>query len=193
MVVTSDKSNFDVQFEFGDMGQKKWVEVFTGENGTLEIKSERARNWSFSGNICIEYAYDRWDAEKQERVTAQSGISTTKAAHWAQMLMMDDGSYGAMLVFPTSVVKSVVRDLWDTAKKIEVSRDSAPDSTVTRGKAYCILLPLTEIFLQLQKAGGYYKPQYTQGGNGRTAVGTNPLRQPDEIIPFDLNGNASPV
>ena len=52
MVVTSDKSNFDVQFEFGDMAQQKLVDVFTGSTDTLEIKSERAKNWSFSGNIC---------------------------------------------------------------------------------------------------------------------------------------------
>lgn len=186
MVVTSDKSNFDVQFEFGDLSQQKLVEVFTGGTDTLEIKSERAKNWSYSGNICIEYAYDRWDADKKERVQAKSGIATSVSAHWAQMLMMDDGSYGAMLIFPTEFLRGVMRKLWDTAKKIEVSRDSAADM-VTRGKAYCILLPVAEVFLELQKVGGYYK------GGGQTNGFKAQTRIPDAIIPFDVNGTEPPV
>ena len=183
MVVTSDKSNFDVQFEFGDMAQQKLVEVFTGATDTLEIKSERARNWSFSGNICIEYAYDRWDADKKERVQAKSGLATSKAEHWAQMLMLEDGSYGAMLIFPTEFLREVMRTLWDSAKKVEVTRDE-------RGKAYCILLPLAEVMVELQKKGGYYTEQTRRSFNGN---GKQSDRIPDEIIPFDPTSTEPPV
>ena len=138
MVVTSDKSNFDVQFECGDMSQQKLIEVFTGDADTLEIKSERARNWSKSGNICIEYAYDRWNPDSKELVQSKSGISTSASVHWAQMLMLDDGSYGAMLVFPTVFLQSLVKKWWNTAKRFEVSRDE-------RGKAYCMLMPIADL------------------------------------------------
>ena len=186
MAIVSDKSNFDVQLQFGDINQQQLVDVFGSGVDTLEVKSERANNWSKSGNICIEYAYDRWDADKKERVQAKSGLATSKAEHWAQMLMLEDGSYGAMLIFPTEFLRGVMRKLWDTAKKIEVSRDSAADM-VTRGKAYCILLPVAEVFLELQKVGGYYK------GGGQTNGFKAQTRIPDAIIPFDVNGTEPPV
>jgi len=189
MVVTSDKSNFDVQFEFGDMSQQKLVEVFTGEASTLEIKSERARNWSKTGNICIEYAYDRWNPESKERIQSKSGISTSTSAHWAQMLMLDDGSYGVMLVFPTTFLQSLIKKWWNTAKKIEVTRDSAVETTtVTRGKAYCMLMPIADIMVELQRTGGYYMENVTPYSNGRIVD-----RVPDEIIPFDPEGGEPPV
>ena len=144
MPVLSDKSNFDVQFEYGDLSQQRLIEVFGGDTSTLEIKSERPHGWSKSGNICIEYAYDRWDADKKERVQAKSGLATSKAEHWAQMLMLEDGSYGAMLIFPTEFLREVMRTLWDSAKKVEVTRDE-------RGKAYCILLPLADVMVELHK------------------------------------------
>ena len=189
MVVTSDKSNFDVQFEFGDMAQQKLVEVFTGTTDTLEIKSERARNWSFIGNICIEYAYDRWNPDLKQRIQSKSGISTSTSAHWAQMLMMDDGSYGAMLIFPTEFLQKLINKWWNTAKKIEVTKDSAVDVGVTRGKSYCMLMPIADIMLELQKEGGYYKP------NGRTPGQTTRAvdRVPDAIIPFNPEGDEPPV
>ena len=181
MVVTSDKSNFDVQFEFGDMSQQKLIEVFTGDADTLEIKSERARNWSKSGNICIEYAYDRWNPDSKERVQSKSGISTSVSAHWAQMLILDDGSYGAMLVFPTAFLQSLVKKWWNTVKKIEVSRDE-------RGKAYCMLMPIADIMVELQRTGGYYMENVKPHSNGRKVD-----RIPDAIIPFDPEGEEPPV
>ena len=183
MVVTSDKSNFDVQFEFGDMSQQKLVEVFTGEASTLEIKSERARNWSKSGNICIEYAYDRWNPDVKERIQSKSGISTSVSAHWAQMLMLEDGSYGAMLVFPTAFLRELVGQWWTTATKVEVTRDE-------RGKAYCMLMPIADIMVELQKRGGYYTEQTRRSFNGN---GKQSDRVPDDIIPFDPEGSEPPV
>ena len=183
MVVTSDKSNFDVQFEYGDLAQQRLLEVFGSDASTLEIKSERPHGWSKSGNICIEYAYDRWNAEAKERIQSKSGISTSKSEHWAQMLMLEDGSYGAMLVFPTEFLREVMRKLWDTAKKVEVARDE-------RGKAYCILLPITDVMVELQKKGGYYTDQTRRSFNGN---GNQSERIPDEIIPFDPTSSEPPV
>ena len=53
MTVISDKSNFDVQFEYGDLSKKPIIEVFGSDARTLEIKSERPHGLSKSGNICI--------------------------------------------------------------------------------------------------------------------------------------------
>ena len=63
MAIVSDKSNFDVQLQFGDINQQQLVDVFGSGVDTLEVKSERANNWSKSGNICIEYAYLWCDLE----------------------------------------------------------------------------------------------------------------------------------
>ena len=183
MPVISDKSNFDVQFEYGDLSQQRLIDVFGSDASTLEIKSERPHGWSKSGNICIEYADDRWNAEAKERIQSKSGISTSKSEHWAQMLMLEDGSYGAMLVFPTEFLRELVGQWWTTAKKVEVTRDE-------RGKAYCMLMPIADIMVELQKRGGYYTEQTRRSFNGN---GKQSDRVPDDIIPFDPEGLEPPV
>ena len=183
MTVISDKSNFDVQFEYGDLSQQRLIEVFGSDASTLEIRSERPHGWSKSGNICIEYAYDRWNAEAKERIQSKSGISTSTSEHWAQMLMLEDGSYGAMLIFPTEFLRELINKWWNSAKKIEVSRDE-------RGKAYCMLMPIADVMIELRKKGGYYTEQTRRSfnGNGQTSE-----RVPDAIIPFDPEGSEPPV
>ena len=95
--------------------------------------------------------------------------------------MLDDGSYGAMLVFPTSFLQSLIKKWWHTGKKIEVSRDE-------RGKAYCMLMPIDDIMIELQRTGGYYMENAKPQSNGRKVD-----RVPDAIIPFDPEGEESPV
>ena len=183
MTVISNKSNFDVQFEYGDLSQQRVIEVFGSDASTLEIKSERPHGWSKSGNICIEYAYDRWNPEVKERIQSKSGISVSKSEHWAQMLMLEDGSYGAMLVFPTEFLRELIGKWWNTAKKVEVNRDEG-------SKAYCMLMPIADIMVELQKKGGYYtdQPRRFFNGNGKQSD-----RVPDEIIPFDPTSSEPPV
>ena len=183
MTVISNKSNFDVQFEYGDLSQQRLIEVFGSDASTLEIKSERPHGWSNSGNICIEYAYDRWNPEVKERIQSKSGISVSKSEHWAQMLMLEDGSYGAMLVFPTEFLRELIGKWWNTAKKVEVNRDEG-------SKAYCMLMPIADIMVELQKKGGYYtdQPRRFFNGNGKQSD-----RVPDEIIPFDPTSSEPPV
>ena len=183
MTVISNKSNFDVQFEYGDLSQQRLIEVFGSDASTLEIKSERPHGWSKSGNICIEYAYDRWNPEVKERIQSKSGISVSKSEHWAQMLMLEDGSYGAMLVFPTEFLRELIGKWWNTAKKVEVNRDEG-------SKAYCMLMPIADIMVELQKKGGYYTDQPRRFFNGN---GKQSYRVPDEIIPFDPTSSEPPV
>ena len=180
MAIVSNKSNFDVQLQFGDLNQQILIDVFASGDDDLEIKSERANNWSKSGNICIEYAYDRLDLATNERIHAKSGISVTEASHWAQMLMLEDGSYGAMLIFPTDFIRSLVSKWWDTARKVVVNKDG------NKSRAYCMLMPLTDVMAELRRSGGYYNAPST--GNMKRFEG----REPDKIIPIE-KGGASPV
>ena len=180
MAIVSNKSNFDVQLQFGDLNQQILMDVFASGADDLEFKSERANHWSKSGNICIEYAYDRFDLDTKERVHAKSGISVTEASHWAQMLMLEDGSYGAMLVFPTVFIRDLVSKWWDTARKVVVNRDK------DGSKAYCMLMPLTDVMVELRRSGGYYNT--SSKGNMKRFEG----REPDKIIPIKRGGE-SPV
>ena len=125
MPVTKDykKDKFDIDLDFGKVGEKVVEEMFEGD-GTIEVKTER-EIWKTSKNIAIEI-----------RCRGKlSGISTTTAKTWIHML---DGGGGGF-IFP-------VKDLRDKIKK---RKEDGKLRLVMGGDdnaAQLALLPIEELF-----------------------------------------------
>ena len=125
MPVTEDykKDKFDIDLDFGKVGEKVVEEMFEGD-GTIEVKTER-EIWKTSKNIAIEI-----------RCRGKlSGISTTTAKTWIHML---DGGGGGF-IFP-------VKDLRDKIKK---RKEDGKLRLVMGGDdnaAQLALLPIAELF-----------------------------------------------
>ena len=125
MPVTEDykKDKFDIDLDFGKVGEKVVEEMFEGD-GTIEVKTERDI-WKTSKNIAIEI-----------RCRGKlSGISTTTAKTWIHML---DGGGGGF-IFP-------VKDL---RNKIKKRKEDGKLRLVMGGDdnaAQLALLPIAELF-----------------------------------------------
>ena len=125
MPVTKDykKDKFDIDLDFGKVGEKVVEEMFEGD-GTIEVKTER-EIWKTSKNIAIEI-----------RCRGKlSGISTTTAKTWINML---DGGGGGF-IFP-------VKDLRDKIKKRQENGKLRLVMGGDDNAAQLALLPIEELF-----------------------------------------------
>ena len=125
MPVTEDykKDKFDIDLDFGKVGEKVVEEMFEGD-GTIEVKTER-EIWKTSKNIAIEI-----------RCRGKlSGISTTTAKTWIHML---DGGGGGF-IFP-------VKDLRDKIKKRQENGKLRLVMGGDDNAAQLALLPIEELF-----------------------------------------------
>jgi hypothetical protein len=68
-------SDFDLDLRFGQQGERSVANLLTID--TVEVKTDR--QWFKTGNIYIETECWKNKTQQWER----SGISTTKATHWA--------------------------------------------------------------------------------------------------------------
>ena len=91
----SNLSSFDLDFSYGQSGEKLVEELLTGGK-TIEVK--RDRKWHATGNLYIETVC--WSHNNENWYL--SGLSSTKAAYWAFVLE------GATLIVPTEVLKQAV-------------------------------------------------------------------------------------
>ena len=123
VIVDYKKDKFDIDLDFGKVGEKVVEEMFEGD-GTIEVKTER-EIWKTSKNIAIEI-----------RCRGKlSGISTTTAKTWIHML---DGGGGGF-IFP-------VKDLRDKIKK---RKEDGKLRLVMGGDddaAQLALIPIAELF-----------------------------------------------
>ena len=125
MPVTKDykKDKFDIDLDFGKVGEKVVEEMFEGD-GTIEVKTER-EIWKTSKNIAIEI-----------RCRGKlSVISTTTAKTWIHML---DGGGGGF-IFP-------VKDLRDKIKKRQENGKLRLVMGGDDNAAQLALLPIEELF-----------------------------------------------
>jgi len=102
MPVTEDykKDKFDIDLDFGKVGEKVVEEMFEGD-GTIEVKTERDI-WKTSKNIAIEI-----------RCRGKlSGISTTTAKTWIHML---DGGGGGF-IFPVKDLRNKIKKRQEDGK-----------------------------------------------------------------------------
>ena len=87
---------FDLDLEFGKMGEEFTQKVFEG-NSKVEVKTERDM-WKRTGNVAIELA-------SRGKL---SGLNTTKAEWWAQVLTIE-GNIEGVLMFPVEKLKEIVK------------------------------------------------------------------------------------
>ena len=125
MPVTEDykKYKFDIDLDFGKVGEKVVEEMFEGD-GTIEVKTER-EIWKTSKNIAIEI-----------RCRGKlSGISTTTAKTWIHML---DGGGGGF-IFPVQDLRNKIKKRQEDGKlRLVMGGDD--------NAAQLALLPIKELF-----------------------------------------------
>ena len=91
-----NKNNkFDVDLEFGEKFEKSVAKILT--LGKVEIKTERDK-WKKTGNIAIELS-------SRGKL---SGLNTTKADWWCQVLTLQ-GDIVGIYMWPIDLLKSIVK------------------------------------------------------------------------------------
>ena len=91
-----NKNNkFDIDLEFGEKFEKSLAKILSV--GKVEVKTERDM-WKKTGNVAIELA-------SRGKL---SGLNTTKADWWAQVLTIDSDIEG-ILMFPVEKLKKIVK------------------------------------------------------------------------------------
>ena len=88
-------NKFDVDLEFGQKFEKSLAKILSV--GKVEVKTERDM-WKKTGNVAIELA-------SRGKL---SGLNTTKADWWAQVLTIDSDIEG-ILMFPVEKLKKIVK------------------------------------------------------------------------------------
>ena len=88
-------NKFDVDLEFGEKFEKSFAKILS--IGRVEVKTERDM-WKKTGNVAIELA-------SRGKL---SGLNTTKAEWWAQVLTTD-GNIEGILMFPIEKLKKIVK------------------------------------------------------------------------------------
>jgi hypothetical protein len=124
VIVDYKKDKFDIDLDFGKVGEKVVEEMFEGD-GTIEVKTER-EIWKTSKNIAIEI-----------RCRGKlSGISTTTAKTWIHML---DGGGGGF-IFPVKDLRNKIKKRQEDGKlRLVMGGDD--------NAAQLALLPIAELFI----------------------------------------------
>jgi len=128
MPISNDYINdkFDLDLDFGKVGEKYIEEVFEGD-GRIEVKTERDI-WATTGNIAIEV-----------RCRGKlSGISITDAKTWIHLLSIDKVIKGGFIV-PVKQLKARIKELHESgdARLVMGGDDDA---------SQMVLLPINKLF-----------------------------------------------
>ena len=128
MPLSTDYINnkFDLDLDFGKVGEKYIEQVFEGD-GRIEVKTERDI-WATTGNIAIEV-----------RCRGKlSGISTTDARTWIQLLSIKNTIKGGF-VMPVKQLKSRIKELHESgdARLVMGGDDDA---------SQMVLIPINKVF-----------------------------------------------
>jgi hypothetical protein len=128
MPISEDYINnkFDVDLDFGKVGEKYIEQVFEGD-GRIEVKTERDI-WATTGNIAIEV-----------RCSGKlSGISTTDAKTWIHLLSINNVIKGGF-IFPVKQLKARIKELHDSGEaRLVMGGDNDASQMV--------LLPINKLF-----------------------------------------------
>ena len=119
-------NKFDLDLDFGKIGEKYIEQVFEGD-GRIEVKTERDI-WATTGNIAIEV-----------RCRGKlSGISTTEARTWIQLLSLKTTIKGGFIM-PVKQLKARIKELHDNgeAKLVMGGDDDA---------SQMVLIPINSLF-----------------------------------------------
>ena len=119
-------NKFDLDLDFGKVGEKYIEQVFEGD-GRIEVKTERDI-WATTGNIAIEV-----------RCRGKlSGISTTDARTWIQLLSIKNTIKGGF-VMPVKQLKSRIKELHESGEARLVMGGDDDASQI-------VLLPIKKLF-----------------------------------------------
>ena len=128
MPISEDYINnkFDLDLDFGKVGEIYVEKVFEGD-GRIEVKTERDI-WAKTGNIAVEV-----------RCRGKlSGISTTDAKTWIQLLSIDKVIKGGFIM-PVKQLKARIKELHESgeARLVMGGDDDA---------SQMVLLPINKLF-----------------------------------------------
>ena len=123
----SDRYHYDL--EWGKDIEKKYAELYAGEK--VEIKTERGI-WINTGKIFVEF---------ESNNGYPSGIKTTEADHWVQVLTTADKHLFGAIDIKVSHLKEIIEKRMDSDKPLEVK------GGLEGSRGY--LIPLAEIFADL--------------------------------------------
>ena len=94
--IAYNKDNkFDVDLEFGEKFEKSLAKILT--LGKIEVKTERDK-WKRTGNVAIELS-------SRGKL---SGLNTTKADWWCQVLTIKEKVVG-VYIWPIEIFKKIVK------------------------------------------------------------------------------------
>ena len=122
---TNNDSRFDIDLAFGQEAEQYIAKMFGGK---IEVKTERDL-WKKTGNIAIEY----------KSRGKPSGISTTQAEQWVQVLS-SKGKPLCYIGMETAILKKLARHYYDKGKTIRGGDDNTSE---------LVLIPLQELFIVL--------------------------------------------
>ena len=120
-------NKFDLDLDFGKVGERYIEQVFEGD-GRIEVKTERDI-WATTGNIAIEV-----------RCRGKlSGISTTDARTWIQLLSVDNVIKGGFIM-PVKQLKARIKELHESgeARMVMGGDDDA---------SQLVLIPINKLFI----------------------------------------------
>ena len=120
MIVYNKTGDFDIDCQFGEIGQKELADIF--QSAKIEVKRDR-KAWR-TKNICIEF--------RQGKQAKPSGISTTKAEYYCYIFTKNNISY-AYLIISVERLKEIVKRHYDPKKVIVAGNRS-------------VLIPIRELF-----------------------------------------------
>ena len=128
MPISEDYINnkFDLDLDFGKVGEKYIEQVFEGD-GRIEVKTEKDI-LATTGNFAIE-------VRGREKL---SGISTTDARTWIQLLSINNVIKGGFIM-PVKQLKARIKELHanDEARLVMGGDDS---------ESQMVLLPINKLF-----------------------------------------------
>ena len=137
MPLTKEKSNFDVDLDFGQASEQEVVDIFESD-GRIEIKTERD-TWMRTGNIAFEIRYKG----------NPSGISTTEATWWIQALNYNNQNI-MMLTFKISLLKPILKRMVN--EKIADIKKGGDDNNST-----LILVPIYKLIREYLNYNEIYR------------------------------------
>ena len=119
-------NNFDLDLDFGKVGEKYIEQVFEGD-GRIEVKTERDI-WKTTGNIAIELRYRG----------NPSGLSTTESSVWVHLLSHNGVIEGGFM-FKVDLLKEKIKKLH---KSGDIKMVMGGDDNLSQ----MVLLPINELF-----------------------------------------------
>ena len=118
--------HFDLDLEFGEKFEGCLSDILN--KGKVEVKTE-CDAWQRTGNIAIEISH----------TGKNSGITTTDAETWVQVLMKDDKIVGS-IVLPVDYLKKQIKKLV-RSKKARIFKTNKKD-----GYSDFVLVPIKELW-----------------------------------------------